>query len=253
MVERAGAGHAGERYASRYAGRPSRSPPVLGWQARRTMLPAAPWSLSGEVVVTFVRRPTGGDAGVLPPGLQPLPGPAVVWAGHWAQTPVGPYSELAVAVPARLGLRAGLCITMSVVNNADARLAGRLGWCMPRQLGALRWLALGPQRSLGWSERDIEVRAEVRPGAGPFTKALRGLQRRGDGPVVVPARLTGWLRRARVTIDVPPGDGLGPLAGSRRGWIISGRSLVLEPSRQPSGLLRTLLAPAHPPEAAPGG
>ena len=189
---------------------------------------------------------------MLPAGLRPLPGPAVVWAGHWAQTPVGPFSELAVAVPARLGLRPGLCITMSVVNNADARLAGRLGWGMPRQLGSLRWLRLGPQRTLTWAERDVEVQADVRPGAGPFTKALRGLQHRGDGPVVVPARLSGWIRRARVKIAVPAGDGLEPLAGSRRGWIVSGRTLVLEPSRSPRGLLRTLLAPSAGPEAAPG-
>ena len=215
------------------------------------MLPAAPWSLSGEVVVALVSRPTG-EAGVLPAGLKPLPGPAVLWAGHWAQTPVGPFTELALAVPARLGLRPGLCITMSVVNNADARLAGRLGWGMPRDLGSLRWLALGSQRTLRWTERDLEVRAEIRPGAGPFTKALRGLQGRSDGPVIVPARLTGWIRRARVTIDVEAGDGLEPLAGSRRGWVVSGRSLVLEPSRLPTGLLRTLMAPLAAPEPAPG-
>ncbi len=217
------------------------------------MVPVAPWSLSGEVVVVLVSRPSGGDAAVLPPGLRRLPGPAVMWAGHWAQTPVGPFSELAVAVPARLGLRPGLCITMSVVNNAEARLAGRLGWGMPRQLGSLRWLAIGPQRTLGWSERDIEVRAEIRPGAGPFTKALRGLQRRSDGPVIVPARLSGWIRRARVHVEVPPGDELEPLAGPRRGWVISGRALVLEPSRRPTGLLRTFLAPSAAPEPAPGG
>ncbi|MEO5678935.1 MAG: acetoacetate decarboxylase family protein [Acidimicrobiales bacterium] len=212
------------------------------------MLPEAPWSLTGEVVVAFVPRPRTGDAAELPAGLKPLPGPAVVWAGHWAQTPVGPFTELAVAVPARLGLRPGLCITMSVVNNADARLAGRLGWGMPRQLGSLRWLAVGSERTLGWSERGIEVGAEVRPGAGPFTKALRGLQRRSDGLVVVPARLTGWVRRARVTIEVEPGDGLEGLAGRRRGWVISGRTLVLEPSRHPRGLLRTLVAPSAAPE-----
>jgi hypothetical protein len=217
------------------------------------MLPDAPWSLTGEVIVALVRKPGGGDAAALPVGLQPLPGPAIVWAGHWAQTPVGPFTELAVAVPARLGLRPGLCITISVVNNADARMAGRLGWGMPRQLGSLRWLAVGPQRTLSWSDRDIEVRAEVRPGAGPFTKAWRGLQRRSDGLVVVPARLSGWIRRARVTIDVPPDDGLEPIGGSRRGWIISGRTLVLEPSRRPTGLLRTLVAPRLEPEVVPGG
>jgi hypothetical protein len=217
------------------------------------MLPEAPWTLSGEVVVTLVRRPAGGDAALLPQGLQPLPGPAVLWAGHWAQTPVGPFTELALAVPARLGLRPGLCITMSVVNNAEARLAGRLGWGMPRQLGSLRWLAAGAQRTLAWTEHDLEVRAEVRPGGGPFTKAIRGLQRRSDGPVVVPARLSGWIRRARVTIEVPPEDGLAPLAGSRRGWIVSGRSLVLQPSRRPVGLLGTFLAPLAAPETVPGG
>jgi len=217
------------------------------------MLPEAPWSLTGEVIVAFVRKPAGGDAAVLPAGLQPLPGPAVVWAGHWAQTPVGPFTELAVAVPARLGLRPGLCITMAVVNNADARLAGRLGWGMPRQLGSLRWLAVGSQRKLGWADRDLEVIAAVRPGAGPFTKAIRGLQRRSDGVVIVPARLSGWIRRARVTIEVPDDDGLSPIAGSRRGWIVSGRTLVLEPSRRPRGLLRTLLAPRVAPGAVPGG
>lgn len=217
------------------------------------MLPEAPWSLTGEVILAFIRLPAGGDAVALPPGLRPLPGPAVMWAGHWAQTPVGPFSEMAVAVPARLGLRPGLCITMSVVNNADARLAGRLGWGMPRQLGSLRWLAVGPQRTLSWAERDVEVRAEARPGAGPFTKAIRGLQWRSDGPVVVPARLSGWVRRARVTVVVPEGDGLAPIGGARRGWIISGRTLVLEPSRRPRGLLRTLLAPrVVEPEVAPG-
>ena len=217
------------------------------------MLPEAPWTLSGEVVVALVRRPGGGEAAILPAGLEPMPGPAVLWAGHWAQTPVGPFSELALAVPARLGLRPGLCITMSVVNNADARLAGRLGWGMPRQLGSLSWVAADAQRTLRWAERDLEVRAEVRPGAGPFTKAVRCLQRRSDGPVVVPARLSGWIRRARLTIDVPGEDGLEPLAGSRRGWIVSGRSLVLQPSRRPVGRLGTFLAPLAAPEAVPGG
>ncbi len=216
------------------------------------MEPDAPWSLTGELVVVLVRAPPPNDAFALPAGLRRLPGPAVVWAGHWAQTPVGPFTELAVAVPARLGLRPGLCITMSVVNNADARMAGRLGWGMPRQLGSLRWLAVGPERTLGWSDRALEVRAEVRPGAGPFTKALRGLQRRRDGLVVVPARLTGWIRRALVTIDVPGDDDLAAVAGFRRGWIVSGRSLVLQPSRRPTGLLRTLVAPRIEPEAAPG-
>jgi hypothetical protein len=42
------------------------------------MLPEAPWSLTGEVVVAFVRRPQEGDAAALPAGLRPLRGPTVV-------------------------------------------------------------------------------------------------------------------------------------------------------------------------------
>jgi hypothetical protein len=174
-----------------------------------------------------------------------MPGPAVLWAGHWAQTPVGPFSELAVAIPARLGARIGLCVTFSVVTNADARMAGRLGWGLPRQLGDLRWVATGPGRRLEWWDREIEVTAQTRRISAPFAAALRAIQRGGDGPLIVPTRLRGWVRRADVMISVEPGDGLEELRAEQRGWLVSGRQVVLEPSRAPSGFWRTrLIAPA---------
>jgi hypothetical protein len=207
--------------------------------------PAAPWLLSGEVIVVFLPRPQLGEAAQLPPDLRPLPGPAILWAGHWAQTPVGPFSELAVAVPARLGLRVGLCITFSVVTNADARMAGRLGWGLPRQLGDLRWVAVGPRRRLEWWDREIEVTAEATRSSAPFATVLRALQRGADGPLIVPTRLRGWARRAEVLVKVEAGDGLEELAGPRKGWLVSGRQVVLQPSRAPSGVFRTrLIVPA---------
>lgn len=209
--------------------------------------PPAPWLLSGEVIVVFLPRPTLGEAAVLPPDLRPLPGPAVLWAGHWAQTPVGPFSELAVAVPARLGLRLGLCITFSVVTHAGARMAGRLGWGMPRQLGDLRWVAMGPGRRLEWWDREMEVTAQARRTSRPFAAGLRALQRGADGPLVVPTRLRGWARRAEVLVTVAPGDGLEQLGGLRKGWLVSGRQVVLEPSRAPVGFFgsrRVAPAPA---------
>ncbi len=212
------------------------------------MLPDAPWSLSGEVVVALVRRPVG-DAARLPEGLRPMPGPALLWAGHWAQTPVGPFSELGLAIPARLGLRPGFCVTVSTVTAPEARIAGRLSWGVPRDLGALRWVALGQTRSLWWEERDIHVHAELRRTRSPFALTIRGIQRRADGPVLVPTKASGWLRRARIRVSAPADDPLAELAGERRGWLLAGRQVVLSPARHPSGLLGSLLAPVRAPEA----
>jgi len=204
--------------------------------------------LSGEVIVVFVKQSRLGEAAALPAELRPVPGPAVMWAGHWAQTPVGPFSELAVAVPARLGLRLGLCVTFSVVTNAEARLAGRVGWGFPRQLGDLRWVAVGPRRRLDWWDRHIEVTAESRRSSTPFATALRALQWGADGPLVVPTNLRGWARRADVRITTEAGDGLVGLVGERRGWLVSGRQFVIQPSRAPSGAFRSrILAPAPAP------
>ena len=189
---------------------------------------------------------------MLPEGLRPLPGPAMVWAGHWAQTPVGPFSELAVAVPARLGLRPGLCVVLAVVTHPDARVAGRLAWGFPRQLGAVRWLAVDKARTCTWEERDVQVTATIQRGTIPFVALLRSLQRRSDGPVIVPARLAGWVRRATVSIDVPTDDDdLAPLAGRGRGWVLSGRQLLLDPARHPAGAWGSFVAPLRSPTPEP--
>ncbi|MGH9284782.1 MAG: hypothetical protein ACRD0M_03780, partial [Acidimicrobiales bacterium] len=67
----------------------------------------APWALAGEAVVGWVAR-CGALAPALPAPLRPLPGPVLVVASHYADSPVGPFLELAVGWPGRLGLRAGL-------------------------------------------------------------------------------------------------------------------------------------------------
>lgn len=184
----------------------------------------------------------------LPVGLQPFPGPVVVCATRFTDSPVGPYLELSVAVPARLGARVGLCVTTMVVDSSASRLGGRLNWGFPKELGTLRWLADGDERALAWEDRDVVVRGRPAGPSLPMVAPVRTLQRRSDGLVVVGGRMRGWARAARVEITAPAEDGLAALAGLHRGMVMTGLRLVVNPARRPSGLTATFRAPLRAPE-----
>ena len=68
-----------------------------------------------------------------------MPGPAMVVAEAYTRSPVGPYLAFAVAEPARVGMRAGLCFTTVAVNSPECRVAGRQGWGFPADLADLKW------------------------------------------------------------------------------------------------------------------
>lgn len=174
----------------------------------------------------------------------------MVSAARYQESPVGPYAELAVSEPARLGARAGMCITTMVVDSADSRLGGRLNWGFPKELGKLRWEEAGEERSLTWEERKVAARAVPTGPAVPMWLPFRALQRRADGMVVVPGHLRGRARRARVEVEAVDDDPLSGLAGRHWGVLVSGVHLVVDPARRPSGLLTTLRAPLTAPEPA---
>lgn len=210
--------------------------------------PFAPWCLSGESLVGLARRRSSLQP--LPWGLHPLPGPALIVAVAFSESPVGPYVELAVGEPARLGVRLGWCITTMVVDSAESRVGGRLNWGFPKELGTLVWRSEGHQRELRWVERDIVVRGRASGPALPTLVPVRALQRRSDGPVVVPGRLRGWARIGRIEVDVPAGDALAPLSGRHPGVHVAGMQFLVRPARQPAGLTSTLRAPLRAPEPA---
>ena len=195
--------------------------------------------------------PRRGAARPLPPELRPLPGPCLVIAVDSATSPVGPYRELVVAEPARLGLRPGLCITTMVVDAVDSKVAGRLNWGFPKQLGTLVWSGDADMAELRWAERDVTVRGVARGVSVPVMAMARALQHRADGPVVVPLRLRGRGRFGPVTIEVPdPADELAGLAGTHRGALVSGFRFTVQPARHATGLTSTLRAPLRAPEPA---
>ncbi len=210
--------------------------------------PHAPWALAGECLLTFVADGSGDRA--LPEGLHPLPGPGLAIAASYDDSPVGPYLELAIGEPARLGMRLGVCITTMVVDSPRSRMGGRLNWGFPKELGTLRWSADGDERALRWEERDITVRAIPAGPAVPMVLPLVALQRRSDGPVVVRGRVRGLARVARVEVGVPADDPLAASAGTGRGTLVSGLRMIVRPARHPKGLTATLRAPLRAPEPA---
>ena len=179
----------------------------------------------------------------MPHGLRRVPGPTLIAAVRYAGSPVGPYLELAIGEPARLGPRVGWCITTMVVDSSASRLGGRASWGFPKELGTLAWDRDGDERVLRWAERQVVVRGVPGRLRLPALVPVRALQRRGDGPVIVPGRLRGVARLARVTVEAPTDDPLAPLAGHHRGVTVDGLRFVVRPARQPFGLTSSLRAP----------
>lgn len=205
--------------------------------------------VTGESIVGLAR--CRARLGEMPAGVRPMPGPVLIAAVHCTGSEVGPYLELAIGEPARLGARLGWCMTTIVVDSAESRARSRAGTGFPTELGTLAWDADGDERELRWSERQVVVRGVPSWFRLPMLVPVRALQRRDDGPVVVPGRLRGIARLARVEVAAPDDDPLWPLAGFHRGVTVAGMRFHVRPARTPFGLTSTLrAAPLHPPEPA---
>lgn len=184
----------------------------------------APWALVGECVVGVLAHRCDAD---LPPDLAGIPGFSLVVGARYDQSPVGPYLELAVSQPARLGVRVGMCVTTMVVTTPDARRAGRSNWGMPKVLGDLSWERDGDCRILRWPDRDLVLRGTPVGPPIPTLVPFRSLQRRADGPVSAAASLRGMARLARIEVRVPAGDPLAWIGGRHLGAVLSSARLVM--------------------------
>ena len=228
--------------------------------------PAAPWRSVGEAVVAWVPAPRELRT-LLPAGVSALPvrlgGGHAVLVGAWYPTsPIGPYVELALLLPARLGLRPGLCVVFQVVSSPVARRAYRTNWGLPATVGSLSWDVVdgGAARELRWSAPGLVLRGVPRGPAFPAVLPLRSVARRTDGPVVVPQRVLALVRPAVTTVTM--GDaadsqhgfvGFDRLAGSHPGAVLAGARFLTRPARHPAGLWSSLRAPLAAPEPAHAG
>jgi hypothetical protein len=212
--------------------------------------PHAPWALRGEVVVAWAGRRASG-AGALPVGLRPLPGPTLLIGVRYTASPVGPFVELAVAVPARLGLRPGFFAMVDVVSEPAAKVGLRCNWGFPADVGRVTWSVDGDERVVRWEDGGVVLRAAPYGVRVPVVARVRSVQRRGDGPVMVPRRLLSMGRLARTVVNVPSEDPeLAWLAGPHGGLVLSSARVVMRPARHPLGLLSSFRAPLR--AAEPG-
>jgi len=165
----------------------------------------------------------------------------MIVGARYDQSPVGPYLELAVCEPARLGGRIGMCVTTMVVNSVEARRGGRANWGMPKVLGTLDWSIDGDVRILRWADRDLTLRATPIGPPLPALLPFRTVQGGSGGPAAATARLRGRARLARVEAAVGADDPLAWTAGTHLGTIVSSARLVMGEACPPP----TPRAPRH--------
>lgn len=206
------------------------------------------WLLRGEGMVAWVAGWQDRPA-LLPPALRPVPGPAAVVAMHYHDAPVGPYVELSVVVPARLGLRVGVCTVAMAVSTPPARLECRRIWGLPAEVGRLRWAAGAggdpDARAATWDERGLRLTGRpFGPAALLPLVPARSLGWRPGGPVVAPRRLRARVRPARVVVELDRDDDLAWLAGAHPGVMLGGARVVAGAARRPAGLLSSVPWPA---------
>ena len=212
-----------------------------------------PWKLTGESIVAWTRVPRAARrrlGSALPRGVRMLPGfPAAVVGVAYQDSPVGPYHEFSIGVVARIGLRPGLCVVTQVVDLAAARMVYREHWGLPTELGRFLWSRDGDERSMRWEERGVVLRGKPVALRVPLVVPMRSVQRRSDGPVVLPRRLWGLMRVARATIEVadPLNEQEADLSwtvGDHPGAMFSAMRVVAGRARHPIGAMSTLRAPA---------
>lgn len=175
--------------------------------------------------------------------------PAAVIAVAYQDSPVGPFHEFAVGVLARIGLRPGLSVVLQVVDAPEARKAFRQHWGLPTELGTFLWSRDGEERTMRWEERGIVLRGTPVGFRIPMALPMRSVQRRSDGPVVLPRRLGCLMRLARTTVDVAPPLNdqevdLAWLNGPHPGAMLNHMRMVAGLARHPAGALSSLRAPA---------
>jgi len=201
----------------------------------------ASWALAGDAIVTLVAR-HGRLLGDLPPGLEPLPGPALVVAARYQTSPIGSFCELTFLEPARRGARPGWAVTLSVVNDARATTGARRRWAAAGELGELYWRRTGRVVRLDWGDRRLRISAVQGRAVLPVLLRARVLEWSPDGPITVPVRLRGLGHPAVVHMEVPEGDHLRAIHGRHRGLVVASQQLRIEPARAAPGLTRSLTA-----------
>src|SRR2546423_804645 len=190
-------------------------------------LPPPTWRLAADTIVAFSRVPAA-ERARLPEGAHGLPGLGLVFAISYSNSPVGPYLETVVCIPARYLGRAGYCVTTIVVDSEPALWAGLDFWGYPKVLGTMEWQADGRDRELRWKERDLVVRARSSRLSVPGAAIIPTIQALPDGGgAFTGLRIAGKQTPARIEIETPADGPLARLAGRHWGSTATGLRMTV--------------------------
>lgn len=186
--------------------------------------PGAPWRCTFDGLV-WVQRCGPAVGSVIPEQLRR--GTSVHWLVgafvHYTDSPVGPYSELFVAVLVRKGARLVLHTPFMAVDSLRSLRAGRANWALPKTLATFEG-GRSPSDAREAAADGWSVGARSRPhGPGlPMRAAVFGVQVRPDQTLArYRATISGFARISRVEVDVAA-------RGSLARWLPSGRHLGLQ-------------------------
>ncbi len=176
--------------------------------------PPAPWDLVASMILWFGRAPAAARA-ALQPGVRGRPLAVAGAMLSYAETPVGPYSEVMGQCALLRGRRLAGHVPFIAVDSDDSVAGGRGNWWLPKTLADFHGEAASGRMS---AERDgawaIDVRARPFGPPLPFRARFTLVQAREDAsevaasgharlrarPALVrvgvrgPASLTAWLR-----------------------------------------------------------
>ena len=214
-----------------------------------TTAPVAPWALLGDAMVCLARWRDRSTLPELPPGIRRMPGPCLVMAARYYDSPVGPFLTFVIADPARVRGHLGWHASLAATDSIGAQVGLRLNWGVPADIADLTWIDRDQHMELRWGKRSLSMAADTRRVAMPMVIPARGLQRRTDGPVLVPGMARGLARLATTSVHTYPGDELAPIAGQHVGIVVKGLRYVVKPAQGPAGLFSTLAVS----QSAPGG
>jgi hypothetical protein len=182
-------------------------------------IPPSPWLVRGSAVVIIgrlnrarARQLVAGPRGLLAaPGLGSV---CVLGLIQYDETPVGPYSELALIPGLFWRQLPGMLVSHMLVDSARSRMGGRALWGLPKELARFTW---GTQRvsvatpeetplvTLSWTTRPRQTSLFIPP--APVTTLL--------GPRHMIFEMHGradGAQRARVTLDIPAASPYAPLS-----------------------------------------
>ena len=212
------------------------SPELLSRLPEET--PPAPWRVQASVTIWW-HRAAADAVSTLPAQLQDRANaPLTLWMlVRYADTPVGPYSELLVSPVMLRGPRA-ISVPFIAVDSIPSLAAGRAHWALPKSLATFDWT----------SDRAVEVRPED-PADPPWNVSVvmspsrlplrfpmpgggRSVQVAGDQLVTYSPKMRGLARLVSVEVT---GSGSGALrrllrSGRHRGFSVPRARLTVGPA-----------------------